>query len=120
MRNDFEGMVAGQLAERQLFRYPPYYRLVYVYLKHRKEDVLEQAAGQMAVYLRSGLGKRVLGPDKPPVARIQTLFIRKIVIKVEQKIAMAKVREYLMDVQRTLISDERYRSLIVYYDVDPM
>ena len=120
MRNDFEGMVAGQLVERQLFRYPPYYRLVYVYLKHRKEDVLEQAAGQMAVYLRSGLGKRVLGPDKPPVARIQTLFIRKIVIKVEQKVAMAKVREYLMDVQRTLISDERYRSLIVYYDVDPM
>ena len=120
MRNDFEGMVASQLAERQLFHYPPYYRLVYVYLKHRKEDVLEQAAEQMAAYLRSGLDKRVLGPDKPPVARIQTFLIRKIVIKIEQKIAMAKIREYLMNVQRTIVADERFRSLIVYYDVDPM
>ena len=121
MRNDFEGMVAGQLAERQLYHYPPYYRLVYVYLKHRKEDVLGRAAGQMAAYLRSGLGdNRVLGPDKPPVARIQMLFIRKIVIKIEQKIAMNKIREYLVQVQRTLMVDECFRSLIVYYDVDPV
>ena len=120
MRNDFEGMVASQLAERRLFRYPPYYRLVYVYLKHRKEDVLGRAAEQMAAYLRSGLGDRVLGPDKPPVARIQMLFIRKIVIKIEQKIAMNKIREYLVQVQQTLMANECFRSLIVYYDVDPV
>ena len=80
MRNDFEGMVAGQLAERQLFRYPPYYRLVYVYLKHRNEQLLDVMAQTMAAKLRAVFGARVLGPDKPPVARIQTLFIRKIVL----------------------------------------
>jgi primosomal protein N' (replication factor Y) len=108
-----------QLAERQLFHYPPYYRLIYVYLKHRKEDVLNLAADTMAQQLRSGLGNRVLGPDKPPIARIQTLYIKKMIVKVEQNVSMAKVRDYLLGVQRAVIEDERFRSLIVYYDVDP-
>lgn len=74
----------------------------------------------MAAYLRSGLGERVLGPDRPPVSRIQTLYIKKIVIKVERSASMAKVRAYLLQVQRSVIEDERFRSLLVYYDVDPM
>ena len=117
--NDYEQLYYDQLAERQLFRYPPYFRLIYVYLKHRKESVLDLAADVMATQLRSGLGERVLGPDKPPVARIQTLFIKKIVVKIEQNASMAKVRDYLQAVQRAIIEDERFRSLLVYYDVDP-
>jgi primosomal protein N' (replication factor Y) len=119
MRNDYEGLYLDQLAERQLFRYPPYYRLIYVYLKHRKESVLEQASDMMAQYLRSALGDRVLGPDKPPVARVQTLYIKKMIVKVEQIASMAKVRDYLLSVQRAIVEDERFRSLIVYYDVEP-
>ena len=75
--NDYEGMVGGQLAERQMFHYPPYYRLVYVYLKNRNEILLDLMAQTMAGKLRAIFGNRVLGPDKPPVARVQTLFIRK-------------------------------------------
>ena len=119
MRNDYEELYYDQLAERQMFRYPPYYRLIYVYLKHRKESVLDLAADTMATILRSGLGDRVLGPDKPPIARIQTLYIKKMIVKVEQNASMAKVRDYLLAVQRSIIEDERFRSLIVYYDVDP-
>lgn len=119
MRNDYEQLYYDQLAERQLFRYPPYYRLVYVYLKHRKEEVLDMAADMMAAQLRAGLGDRVLGPDKPPVARIQTLFIKKMIVKVEQTASMSKVRNYLLAVQRAVMADERFRSLVVYYDVDP-
>ena len=119
MRNDYEGLYLDQLAERQLFRYPPYYRLIYVYLKHRKESVLEQASDMMAQYLRSALGDRVLGPDKPPVARVQTLYIKKMIVKVEQTASIAKVRDYLLSVQRAIVEDERFRSLIVYYDVEP-
>ncbi|MBQ8521032.1 MAG: primosomal protein N' [Bacteroides sp.] len=119
VENDFEQMYYDQLAERQLFRYPPYHRLIYVYLKHRKEDTLNLAADLMAAQLRAALGERVLGPDKPPVARIQTLFIKKIMIKVEQEASMKKVRDYLLSVQRIIVEDERFRSLIVYYDVDP-
>lgn len=118
--NDYSGLYQTQIDERRLFKYPPFYRLIYVYLKHRKEGVLEQAADLMAGYLRNGLGDRVLGPDRPPVSRIQTLFIRKIVVKIEQQASMSKVREYLQQVQRAIIEDERFRSLLVYYDVDPM
>ena len=119
MANDYTRLYQEQMEERSLFKYPPFYRLIYVYLKHRKEDILNQAADLMAAHLRQGMGERILGPDKPPVARIQSLFIRKIVIKIEQEASMSKVRRYLTQVQRTLIEDERFRSLMVYYDVDP-
>ena len=120
MHNDFEGMVAGQLVERQLFRYPPYYRLVYVYLKHRNEQLLDVMAQTMAAKLRAVFGARVLGPDKPPVARIQTLFIRKIVLKIETNAPMARARQLLVQVQQEMVAEDRFKSLIVYYDVDPM
>ena len=120
MANDYEQMVAGQLAERQMFHYPPYYRLVYVYLKNRNEILLEQMADVMAGKLRTVFGARVLGPDKPPVGRIQTLFIKKIIVKIEYNASMGRARELLLQVQREMIEDERFKSLIVYYDVDPM
>ena len=120
MANDYEQMVAGQLAERQMFHYPPYYRLVYVYLKNRNEALLEQMADVMAGKLRTVFGSRVLGPDKPPVGRIQTLYIKKIVVKIECNASMGRARELLLQVQREMIEDERFKSLIVYYDVDPM
>ena len=120
MANDFEGMASGQLAERQMFRYPPYYRLVYVYLKHRDEALLDVMAHAMAERLRAVFADRVLGSDKPPVARVQTLFIRKIVVKIETTASLSRVRQWLVEVQREVQSDERFRSLLVYYDVDPM
>lgn len=120
MENDFEGMVAHELSERQMFHYPPYYRMVYVYLKNRNEALLDQMARTMADKLRAVFGQRVLGPDKPPVARIQTLYIRKIIVKIEQNAPMNRARELLVQVQREMVEDDRFKSLIVYYDVDPM
>lgn len=118
--NDFEGMAGGQLVERQLFHYPPYYRLVYVYLKNRNEILLDLMAQTMATRLRALFGTRVLGPDKPPVARVQTLFIRKIVVKIETSAPLARARQLLVQVQREMLAEDRFKSLIVYYDVDPM
>lgn len=118
--NDYEAMVGGQLAERQMFHYPPYYRLVYVYLKNRNETLLDLMAQTMADKLRGVFGNRVLGPDKPPVARVQTLFIRKIIVKIEMNAPMVRARELLLRVQKEMLSEDRFKSLIVYYDVDPM
>lgn len=118
--NDYEAMVGGQLAERQMFHYPPYYRLVYVYLKNRNETLLDLMAQTMAAKLRAVFGNRVLGPDKPPVARVQTLFIRKIILRIEAKAPMARARELLVRVQKEMLMEDRFKSLIVYYDVDPM
>lgn len=117
--NNYQQMYADQLAERQMFRYPPYYRLVYVYLKNRNADLLDIMARTMAERLSSIFGSRVLGPDNPPVARIQSLFIKKIIVKIECNASMEKARRLLLQVQKEMIEDERFKSLIVYYDVDP-
>ena len=117
--NNYQQMYADQLAERQMFRYPPYYRLVYVYLKNRNVDLLDIMARKMAERLSNIFGSRVLGPDNPPVARIQSLFIKKIIVKIESNASMEKARRLLLQVQKEMVEDERFKSLIVYYDVDP-
>lgn len=120
MTNNYEEMVMGQLAERQMFQYPPYYRLVYVYIKHKDARLLEQIARTMAEKLRAVFGSRVCGPADPPVARVQLLYIKKIIVKIEVNAPMNRARELLRQVQREMVADERFKSLIVYYDVDPM
>ena len=118
--NDYAQMFREQTDERRRFDYPPYCRLIYVYLKHRREEVAVEAAGTLASWLRAAFGDKVLGPDKPPVGRIQLLFIRKIVLKVEPAMSGSKVKAYLQEAQRRLLERESFRSLVVYYDVDPM
>lgn len=119
VNNDYEGMYGDVCAERQMFHYPPYTRLIYVYLKHRHEQVVESAAVMLGSQLRQWFGGRVLGPDKPAVARVKQMSIRKLVLKLENGIDIRKVREYLRLAQRQLQDDSRYSSLMVYYDVDP-
>jgi primosomal protein N' (replication factor Y) len=118
--NNYEEMAAGQLAERQLFRYPPFYRLVYVYLKGRDEALLDQTAITMGARLRQVFGDRVLGPDKPPVARVQSLFIRKLVLKIEQQASMDKARGLLLMNRNEEMANATSGSVQIYYDVDPM
>ena len=120
IKNDNQGMINDQLEEREAFKYPPFYKLIYVYIKHRNEDVTIRAAEAVATILRTGLGDRVLGPDKPAVARIQNLHIRKILVKIDNSISISKVRDYLISVQKSINADEAFRSVTIYYDVDPM
>ena len=118
--NDYTGLYRDIIAERQQFHYPPYYRLVYVYLKHRSDPLAETAAQELGSRLRYWFGGRVLGPDKPAVARVKTLSIRKLVLKLERQLNMADVRRYLLTAQQQMLQDKRYASLQVYYDVDPL
>lgn len=118
--NDYIGFYQDQLAERELFRYPPFYRIIYIYLKHRQQDVVDEAAGTMATALREAFGGRLLGPDAPPVARIFSLHIRKMVLKVENGASVSAVRRYLRAVQQQVLGDVRFRSVTIYYDVDPL
>lgn len=120
VENDYQGFYEALLEERRLFSYPPFHRLVYVFLRHRHDDVVETAGIEMGSRLRQGLGERILGPDKPSIARVKNLHIRKIVIKLENGIDQKAVRLYLRTVQQQLLQDKRYAALQVYYDVDPM
>ncbi len=120
VHHDMEGMAQDIMEERSLFHYPPYYRLIYVYVRHRQEQTAEYAARELGTRLRALFGSRVLGPDKPSVAKVKTLHIRKLVLKLENGIDLKKVRECLRDIQHLMSSDIRYNSLQIFYDVDPM
>jgi primosomal protein N' (replication factor Y) len=117
--NDFTGHYKDLIVERQQFHYPPYYHLIYVYLKHRQDHVADTAGIEFASRLRQWFGGRILGPDKPSVSKVKTLNIRKIVLKLENGIDIKKVRQYLLMAQSQILADKRYASLQIYYDVDP-
>ena len=120
VQGDYESLYRSLCAERQQFHYPPYYRLVDVYLKHRNDALVETAAQELGFRLRQWFGARVLGPDKPGVARVKSLSIRKLVLKLENGLNLADVRRYLALAQQQMLQDKRYASLQVYYDVDPL
>ena len=120
VHNDYEGLYQSILEERRTFHYPPFFHLINVYVKHKYDKVCEQASHELCKTLRSWFGGRVLGPDKPAVARVKTMNIRKIVIKLENGIDQQKVREYLKFAQQQMGKDPRYGALQIYYDVDPL
>lgn len=116
---DFQTFARDLLEERSMFRYPPFYHLVYVYLRHRNEQLVDSAAIEMASRLRQAFADRVLGPDKPAVARVKTESIRKIVIKLEQGINLPLARQCMAEARTQLLQDKRYAAMTVFFDVDP-
>ena len=117
---DFKTFASDLMEERRMFHYPPFYHLVYVYLRFRNEPVVESAAIEMASRLRQQFGERVLGPDKPAVARVKTESIRKIVVKLEQGIDLALARRCMSASRTALLQDKRYAAMSVFFDVDPL
>ncbi|MCD8194206.1 MAG: primosomal protein N' [Tannerellaceae bacterium] len=118
-RMAYKEMVDLQLSERSMFRYPPYYRLVNLVLRSRNEMVLDELAATYVSKLRKVLGERVLGPVMPPVTRIQTFHVRKIVLKLEISVGIAPVRDLLERVYTEMQAIPAFRQLVVHYDVDP-
>lgn len=118
--HNYEGFYEHELEERRRYGYPPFTRIINIYLKHRDEDLLIRAAAGYAETLRHLFGNRILGPDEPHIARIQSLYIRKIMLKVEIQASMSKVKAILRSVYEAQMADKSLRSLVVYYDVDPM
>lgn len=118
VRGDYEAMFRTQMEERRLFSYPPVCRLIYVYMKHKDETVLEHLAEEMAALLRQVFGHRVLGPDMPPIARVQAMYIRKVCLKLELAANMAEARRRLQEIQKYMTAKTEYKSAVIYYDVD--
>ncbi len=115
----YKEMVRMQLTERSMFRYPPYYRLIVLVLRSKNEAVLNELSTIYADKLRARLGERVLGPVTPPITRVQTLHIKKIVLKIEITAAIAPVREILEAVHTDMQGLLPFKQLLVHYDVDP-
>lgn len=120
VRNDCENFFADLIEERRTFNYPPFCHLIYVFLKHRDDFMVASASMRLSDILRGWFGTRVLGPDKPSVAKVKTLNIRKMMLKLENGIDLAKVRLYLRKAQAMMEQDKKYRSVQIYFDVDPL
>ena len=120
VRGDYEGLYNDQLAERLQFHYPPFYHLIYIYIKHTRNDLVDIAAAQLANWLTQWFGDRVQGPTKPDVGKVKTLNIRMIMLKMENGMEMGKVRQYLIHARNSMLADKRFATLTLYFDVDPV
>lgn len=117
--NDYKVNVLRQLSERQLYSYPPFFRLINITLKHKRKEMAEQAAFALAQMLMTVFGKRVLGPQEPPVGRIATLYLRRISLKIERQYQPADVKRVMMQHVNAVLADSQHKGTIVSIDVDP-
>lgn len=120
VNNSYTAFYKSQLEERTAFHYPPFFHLIYIYIKHRNNDIVESASMELGSRIREIFGNRVLGPDKPTVARVKTLHIRKIMLKLENGIDYKLAKQYLRSIRDTIMKEKRYGALTIYFDVDPL
>ncbi len=116
---DYEGMARTQLKERHDFHYPPYTRLILIVLRSRNEEVLDEMAEVYSQKLKIRLGDSVSGPVYPPVTRVQTLFVRRIMLKMDISLSVPDTRRVLEEVRAEMQQIPLFRQIIQHYDVDP-
>jgi len=121
VHHNYDQMVDSQLADRQRYGYPPFTRLIMIYMKGRYEDRLDALVNQYAGYLRQTFGQRVLGPEAPPISRIKNMYIRQVLLKVEREASTTEVRRLLHLIQEQLQQNiQEFARVVFYYDVDPV
>ncbi|MBP5306567.1 MAG: primosomal protein N' [Paludibacteraceae bacterium] len=120
IRNDYKGLYQTQMEERREFKYPPFYRLIRIQLKHRQESIALSASQTMAQRLRAVFGDRILGPDNPPVGRIQTLYIKQILVKIEASASSKRAKQLLGNITDVMLSHDAFKGLQITLDVDPL
>lgn len=118
--NNYQALFENQMEEREFFHYPPIYHIINIYLKHRDEHVVAEAAKQLASMLQPYFSGDILGPDRPAVARVQRLYIRKIMVKIAPNLNTRSVRRTLLAARDNLLVYDYYKTVNVYFDADPL
>lgn len=118
--HDYVGFYNHEIEERRLYNYPPFTRIINIYLKHREQGRLHVLAGAYGRRLRELFGNRVFGPEEPHVARIKQMHIMRIMIKIETEASMKKVKHILRETYLEMDAARALNGAQVYYDVDPM
>lgn len=119
VENDYKSMYSTQLEERQMYKYPPYFRLMNLLLKHKNKVVVERASEALAARLRAILGERVLGPQEPPVGRVQNQYLSRIMLKFEKGHSPARVKKIVNDAINHTLAQKQWRYVSIHTDVDP-
>ncbi|MDE7190419.1 MAG: primosomal protein N' [Muribaculaceae bacterium] len=118
--HDYSAYYARELEDRQRYAYPPFTRIINIYIKHKDAATVDALAVTYTLELRKVFGDRVLGPEKPLVSRVATWFLQSVMLKIEANASMRKVKDLLRSVTASLASDSRLKSAVIYYDVDPV
>ena len=116
---DYEAMVRSQLAEREAFFYPPFCRLIAVIFRHRDKKLLNRAGEAFGRQAREVFGRRLLGPEPPPVDRIRGQFLIRFMLKIERQRSVASAKRSLQALFDRLHADSEFRSVERTVDVDP-
>lgn len=119
-KHDYATYYKEELEERQKYAYPPFTKIINVYLRNKDAATCDAAAVMLAIALREVFGGRVLGPERPFVSRVNTWYIQQIMLKIESGASMKKVKTLLRQVYERLASDPRIKSSQIHYDVDPV
>lgn len=119
VHGDYAAFYGAQMAERRLFRYPPFVRLVDICLKHRDDRLVQEAAQHLEALLRPYFGDNLMAPYKPAVARIQRLCIRKLLLKADAALPASGIRRTLLAARDALLAIPDYRNVTLYFDPDP-
>lgn len=119
INNDYQGLFNEQIQERRVFRYPPFYRLIQITLKHRDTDLLNRAADWLAAQLRGTFAWRIMGPEYPLVSRIKALYLKQITIRFEKNEPIADAKRVILQMTSDLSKQDGWSSVSVAFDVDP-
>jgi primosomal protein N' (replication factor Y) (superfamily II helicase) len=119
VENNYQAMYQQQMVDRRKFRYPPYYRLVQLRLKHKDQNVLNKAANDLAVRLKKAFGNRVIGPEYPIVSKVMNFYLKQILIKFERNSSMISMKSVLIKEMEGFYTDNNFGSVRVIIDVDP-
>ena len=118
--NKFEEMYKSQLLERKNFKYPPFYRLINISVRHKKQEIVDKASHRLGVNLRKVFGKRILGPEPPIIARVQNNYIQNIILKVERERSFQKAKQLLDEQIVNLMLQDSFKTVRISIDVDPV
>ncbi len=121
IENDYKDLYLTEMEERRSFKYPPFYRIINLDIKHKNAEILYNQAEYLATELRKSFGDRVIGPEFPLVGRVRNYFIKSIMLKFERDAvsinrAKAIIRDTITQFQTTKLS----KGSIVQPDVDPI
>jgi len=120
IENDYIDLYNTEMPERKSYKYPPFYRLININIKHKEAEVLHNQAEYLAKELRQHFGDRVIGPEYPMVGRIRNYFIKSILLKFEKDgVSLPKVRATLREVILNYNTTKLSKGSIVQPDVDP-
>jgi primosomal protein N' (replication factor Y) len=117
--SDFIRMIDSQLIERQHYGYPPYTRLIRLTIRHKDLQTVENASKLLASFLRSQMDKSILGPEFPPISKIQNLFLKNILIKIDKNQNLVSYKFFISNCIEHLHTQEQFKSVDVVINIDP-